>query len=146
MKEGKYEVPSEPLYNRLITDAAITAIVKDRIKPNQPTQGFDGAKKPYISFWRITGGGNKDLTGRSGLQNYFFRIEFHAETDDEAEVLRELVLNRLCGNPRKGIAAWIDRTQGVLGCFAQDDADADTDDDGFQISGQTVSLHFCPQI
>lgn len=146
MKDGKYQYPGEALWVRMTTDADLQEIVGNRIKPNKPTPGEDTARKPYISFWRVTGGGNTNLSERSGLQNYYYRFEFHADTDDESELLRELTLNRLCGNPRQAIAPWIDRAQGVQACFAVDDADVDTDDDGFQIGGQTVSLHFCPQV
>lgn len=146
MKNGKAELPSEPLWERLNSCQELRAIVGNRIKPNKPTPGEEESQKPYVTFWRITGGGAYDLGGRSGLQNYMFRIEFHADTDKQAEVIREIVLDRLCGNAKRNIEPWVDRSQGVQGCFAADDADADTDDDGQQISGQTFSLWFCPQV
>lgn len=137
-----YVNPNEAMADRLLTDLAIRLVVDNRITPNKPMQ--EGVK-PYIVFFKLGGGGETDLAGERKLRVFDYRLEFHADTDAVTEALRELCLDRLCGNSRKSIAVWRDTTNGVQGCFPVDDADADTLDDGTQIAGQTVRLWFCPQ-
>lgn len=134
---------TEAIGQRLVSDDAIKGIVRQGIYPNHPAPD---TPKPYLVFFKLSGGGNSDLGGKSGLQAYNFRFEFYAETDEEAEEIRRAVLDRLCGNRKKSIAPWRDMPSGVQGCFPVDDADIDVDDAGNKVAGQTVTLWFCPQV
>lgn len=134
---------TEAIAQRLFTENAVTAIVGNRITPNKPlAEGL----KPYLCFYRLGGGGGRNLAEVNRLQNGFYRIEFYCDTEEQTEALREVVIDRLCGNPRKGIPPWADRASGVQSCRPVDDADADTQEDGSQIAGQTVSIWFACQI
>lgn len=146
MVNGKPVNSGEALAQRLLTGEDVKALVGTRITPNKPTQGESFNVKPYLCFWKVGGGGESNLAGRTRLQSYQWRIEFHAETDEQAEKLREVVLDRLAGNPRNGIPVWRDLESGVHVCKVVDDADAEVREDGSQIAGQTFSIWFCPQV
>lgn len=138
--------PNEALGQRLLTDEGLKEKLGIRMTPNKPRKNDGGGStKPYLVFFKIGGGGNGDLGGKSGLQGHAYRLLAYATTDKEAEEILALVSDRLAGNRRKGVEPWIDKANGVHACLPADDADADTDDDGDQYSGQTYTLWFCPQ-
>jgi hypothetical protein len=116
--------------------AALIALVGDRVFPSKPPQ--ENPTLPYVVWWETGGDGMVTLGGRSTLQPYEVRVECYAETEDEskailAEVRGLLLLSR---------AAWKLLNLGVQGCFASEDADQMTLEDGTEVSGQTFRLHF----
>lgn len=130
---------SEVLKARLThsTDAAdLIAMVSSRVTPSKPTQ--QNVVIPNVTWWELGGDGMVTLGGRSGLQPSEVRVECHAETEEEskailAEVRGLLLLTR---------AQWRTLNLGVQGCFAAEDADQTTQEDGTEVSGQTFRLHF----
>lgn len=137
---------TEAIAARLITEApAIFAIVGNRITPNAPTQEESQLQRPYVAFWRISGGGTILLTESPRLSNYQYRVECVADTDAVAELLMDAVADRLFGNSRSAIAPWVDRTNGIQCCRPASDRDSDQREDGSLTTGQTLSLWFCPQ-
>lgn len=134
---------TEAIAGRLLFGAPeIAAVVQDRITPNMPTQE---GQKPYVAFWRISGGGTTLLSESPRLNNYLYRVECYAETDAEAESLMDMVADRLAGNGRKGILPWVDRLNGIQCCRPAGDRDTDTLGAESISAGQTFSLWFCPQ-
>lgn len=132
---------SEVIAARLTTTPAaddLIALVGLNGFPSKPTQD---APLPYVVWWEAGGDGLKTLAGRSGLQVYDVRVECYARTEAEskavlAEVRALLLVSR---------AAWKALNLGVQGCFAAEDADQQTLDDGAEVSGQTFRLHYVPQ-
>jgi hypothetical protein len=128
---------SEAIAGRL-TDAveatALIALVGSRVYPSKPTQD---AALPHVVFWETGGDGMKTLAGRSRLQTYDVRVECYAETEAGAKAVLD--------EARALLDGWRDKSVGVLGCFASEDADQATLEDATEVSGQTFRLHYIPQ-
>lgn len=137
------KTPGEAIAQRLLAYTALTPLVGNRITPNLPDSEPSG---PYIVFQRVTGGGGVNLTGKSRLQQYFYRLDVYAATDDVAEQILTLVRNCLFGNETTAEPPWRSLSDGVQGCMPQDDISADTLEDGAQANGQTFSIWFAPQV
>ncbi len=128
----------EAVAQRLLGDiGGVVALVASRVYPSKPTQEPTGN---YIVYYRTAGGDGVRLGERSGLQNYTVRVEATAETQAAAESIIDAVIARLAGPP-----VWVDKANGVSGCFAQGDKDEDVLEDGRQVSGQSFSVWFKPQ-
>lgn len=134
---------TEAIAQRLLSGQEVTAIVGNRVTPHFPTQ--EGVR-PYVAFWRMSGGEANDLSGSRRLQQGMWRVECYADTDEAAERLMDVVADRLFGNSRKGVPPWQDRTTGVQCCRPADDRDAEGLAGGGFVAGQTASLSFCPQV
>lgn len=132
---------SEAIAGRLLGDAGVTALVSTRITPDKPMQEPDGN---YLSFWRVSGGDGYNLARRNGLQQYQHRVEATARTQAEAEAILQAALLRLCGD-NDAVDPWVDKANGIFGCFAVGDADEQTLDDGRQVSGQSFNVWFKPR-
>lgn len=132
----------EAIAQRLLTEPTLTRLVGNRITPNIPEQEPEG---DYLVFRLVLGGGGTLLDGRPGLQNYFYRLDAFAASDERAREIMEAAVNRLCGNRKLALSPYRDLTHGVQGCFPAPDLDADTEDAVKTSSGQTVSIWFCPQ-
>lgn|GEM_PF-4130224 len=126
--------PITVISGRLKEAGPLTALIQNRSYPSKPT---DNCPLPYVVYLRVSGGDGMNLGGPRRLSQHDIRVEAYAETEQQAEEVLDAVRDQLHG--------WRDRTIGVQGCFAQGDADESTEDDGNQVSGQTFSLHFCPQ-
>lgn len=134
----------EALAKRLLTDAELKAKIGERIFPNVPDQDIDGA---YLVFRQVLGGaGMLCLDGMPGLKSYTWRLDAFAATDEEAVAIMELVIDRLCGNRKKGLSVWRDLASGVQVCSPAPDADADIEGFGENTAGQSVNVLFCPQV
>lgn len=120
---------------RLTSDAAVTALVGDRIFPSKPLQE-PGDDEAYLCYWNAGGGDGITLSGPQSYRTHDVRIEAVAKTQAIAEAAIAAAKARLHG--------WRDVAAGVQGCFAQGDADETVLDDGFQISGQSFSIRFKP--
>jgi hypothetical protein len=136
------KTPAEALAKRVLTDAAIVAKLGNRFTPSMPDQ----EPEYYYGVYRRVGGGDGTLIdGPRGLKAYLYRIEVFGKLSEECDAILLAIIDRLCGNPRKGLAVWRDIADGVQGCFPAEDQDADTLDDGGRVNGQTVTLWFNPQ-
>lgn len=113
---------------------ALIALVADRVFPSKPAQN---AVLPFVVWWLTSGDGAKTLSGRSRLQQYDLRVEAVATTEAESAAVLDTVRILLDG--------WQDRLAGIQGCFAAEDVDQQTLDDGSEIAGQTFRLHYIPQ-
>lgn len=141
---AKPKNPTDAIGERLRAHVKLATRAKDRISPNKPDQEANGTTRPYVYFFKIGGGGNTDLDGASHLQSYTYRVAVLASRDEEAEELLGYAREALVGDRAQGIPPWRDLANGIHGCFPADDADADTDDDGEQFSGQSFRLWFSP--
>lgn len=137
-----YKTESEAIAQRLLNHTPLSDLVATRITPNFPQQEPDG---DYLVFFRTGGGGNTNFDGRCGLQEFMYQLEAYAASDEVAEKILSAAVERLCGNQRKGILPWVDRDNGVQGCFNNADASNDIRADGTMVLGQTVTIFFCPQ-
>ncbi len=129
--------PSEVLHGRLSDEtdaAALIALVSDRLFPSKPDQD---AALPLLTWWVVGGDGLGTLSGRSRLQAYDLRLEAHARTEAESVAVLAAA--------RPVLHGWRDREIGVQGCFATEDTDQQTIDDGTEVSGQTFRLWYAPQ-
>lgn len=127
---------SEAIAGRLtesVLSAALAALVSTRVYPSKPTQD---AALPYVVWWETGGDGLKTIGGRSRLQQYDVRVECYATTEAGSKAVLEAVRDLLDG--------WRDREDGVQGCFASEDADQQTLEDGTEVAGQTFRLWFVP--
>ena len=109
--------------------ADLIALVASRVYPSKPTQD---AVRPFVTWWLVSGDGQKTLSGRSRLQPYELRVEATADTEAAAVAVIQAVRSALDG--------WSSRDEGIQGCFAQEDADQQTLDDGAEVAGQTFKL------
>lgn len=113
---------------------SVTAIAGDRVKPSKPTQDDS---LPYVSVFRSSGNEGLNLGEVRRVRQNDIRCDAWARNQKEAQNLLAAIVARLDG--------WADKPNGVHGCFAQGDANEQTNDDGDQISGQTFSVWFAPQ-
>ena len=127
----------EAIATRLLGDAAITALVSQRVFPSKPTQD---PQNDYIVYYRVGGGDGRTLKGRSRLQNYQVRVEATAMTQAKAEAIMAAVRNSLTPPDE----TWKYPENGIEGVHSTADADEQTLEDGRQVSGQTFGVWFRP--
>lgn len=128
---------SEAITGRLTTlptAAGLNALVSNRVFPSKPAQD---AALPFVCWWLTGGDGGKTLAGRSNLQPYDLRVEAVATTEADSVAVMDEVRVLLDG--------WRDRPNGIKGCFAGEDVDQQTLDDGSEVAGQTFRLYMIPQ-
>lgn len=80
------------LIDLLLTDAAITTLVGDRIYPQRRAQG---SAFPSIVSTRVSGQPLYDDDGEVGLQNARVQVDSYAENYSDAKDLSQLVRARL---------------------------------------------------
>lgn len=100
-----------------------------------PTQ--DDPPFPLVVYRRVSGGGGNVIGGRSGLQQYTYRVDVYAETETQAEAILTAI-----NDPTNGLPGWRDRSNNVSGVLPTDDADGDILEDGTRIPGQSFSIWF----
>jgi porphobilinogen deaminase len=76
------------IFNLLTADAAVKAIVADRVYPSQLKQG---CRLPAISFVRVSGGFDLDLEGNSGTENPRIQVDCWALGYQQAKDLGKAV-------------------------------------------------------
>lgn len=84
----------ETVRNILLADAAITALVDDRIYPDQLP---DAATFPAMVITKATGLGEYDLQGDTGVEECRLQIDHYAEGAGAVIALKTLTRRRLSG-------------------------------------------------
>ena len=128
--------PGEALVGRLMATAAVTARIGDRLFPLRPDQD---PPNDYVCYRKVAGGGGKRLNGRNALQSYLLRVTCYSTSQQAAEATLKAIITALTGG-------WVDKTNGIHGCFDAEDQDDDLDADGcgdmYKTAGQTFELWF----
>lgn len=104
------------IYSLLREDAALSALVGERIYPSIFPQGVG---YPAVRFMRVTGRSGYHLKGRSGLDSGRWQFDVDAMTDDEAIAVKSAVEKRLSGFSGKAGTPPV----AIRGCFKEMDRD-----------------------
>lgn len=128
-----YAHPGEALFARL-TSAVSATTAAGNVFPQVPTEETN---EDYVVYRRVSGGGATILTGRSGLQEYLYRVDVYAST----ELAGELILKAI-NHQSTGLPGWSDTANNLQGIFPADDADSDVLGDNVRIPGQSFSVWF----
>jgi len=79
---------TEDFYTRLSTYPGLTALVSDRIWPNEAEQGV---KNPYCVYSQVSGGRRYSHSGYSNLQRPRMQVNCYADTYEMAKDIATLV-------------------------------------------------------
>lgn len=124
----------EAIAARLLGGSGVTALVEQRVYPSKPQQEPDG---DYVVYFRQAGGDPPvTLSGPGSASWREVRVEAWARTQARAEAILKAVRARLSG--------WSDWSAGVELCLSRGDADEQTFDANWQVSGQTFGVRFQP--
>lgn len=122
---------SEAIAGRLLDEdeaADLIDLIADRVFPSKPAQD---TTLPYLVFYLTGGGGMNTVDGPSRLQPRSLRVEGYDRDEAGSAAVLDAATAVLDG--------WRDRENGIQGCFAEEDADQQTDGE-LEISGQTFRL------
>lgn len=78
----------------LLEDAAIAAVVIDRVYPGKIPQGVSATS---IVYTRVSGGGDYHMQGLSGFARHRYQIDAWAPTGNGAASLADLIRDRIDG-------------------------------------------------
>lgn len=120
----------------LLEDAAIVALVVDRVYPIKIKQGNNGA---CIVYTQISGVGDYTLAGPTGLANPRIQIDSWAPTADAATNLANLVKDRMDGY--RGVMGSGGNAVTVHGVFAADLREDYDDIAALHRSGRDFFIH-----
>lgn len=129
---------AEALASRVLSEPLVTNQIGQRFWPSKPTQE---PLDDYAVYLQESSGETPTLEGRARLRRHLIQIMVIAKTKTIADSIMKAIGDRLAGNG-SDIPVWVDKPNGVHACFAMDDADEDTLEDGRQMNTQTFAIHF----
>lgn len=113
----------QAIYDRLIGHSSLTALIGDRLWPDESKQE---PMLPFVLYQRTNATRVGTLAGAGGLRKAEVAIDVFAVTALEAQAIGKLIEDRL--------ESWRDMSIGVQGCFVEPGDSQETE------WGRTLSL------